>query len=153
MHVANLNPAEVREAAYRRFDVSIRQGTAGGRPAQESDRQRTEVGLSPMAYIAGSAAEMMRLPAPRPDLRGFGGDYPHFADPRPGQVETRGCSSRPWASPSTAKPRPKAWGGNCRRPGSCRTSGIRQWGPPHFVRPPSPRFAPTDKETRISLSV
>jgi alanine dehydrogenase len=51
MHVANLNPAEVSEAAYRRFDVAIRQGTAGGRPAQESDRQGTEVGLSPMAYI------------------------------------------------------------------------------------------------------
>jgi alanine dehydrogenase len=89
MHVANLNPAEVSEAAYRRFDVAIRQGTAGARPAQESDRQGTEVGLSPMAYIAGSAAEMMRLPAPRPDLRGFGGDYPHFADLALGKVPGR----------------------------------------------------------------
>ena len=58
MHVANLNPAEVSDAAYRRFDVAIRQGTAGGRPAQESIWQGTEVGLSPMAYIAGSAAEI-----------------------------------------------------------------------------------------------
>jgi hypothetical protein len=70
MHVANLNPAEVSEAAYRRFDVAIRQGTAGGRPAQESDRQGTEVGLSPMAYIrlsgrndaaAGAAARPARV--------------------------------------------------------------------------------------------
>jgi hypothetical protein len=41
--------------------------------------------------IAGSAAEMMRLPAPRPDLRGFGGDYPPFRRPRPGQ----GAGSHP----------------------------------------------------------
>ena len=26
-------------------------------------------------------------------------------------------------------------------------------GPPHFVRPPSPRFAPTDKERPKTLSV
>jgi alanine dehydrogenase len=89
MHVANLNPAEVSEAAHRRFDVTIRQGTAGGSPAQDSDRQRTEVGLSPIAYIAGSAEEMTRLPAPRPELRGFGGDYPHFAELALGKVGGR----------------------------------------------------------------
>jgi alanine dehydrogenase len=32
---------------------------------------------------------MMRLPAPRPDLRGFGGDYPHFADLALGKVPGR----------------------------------------------------------------
>ena len=30
MHVANLNPAEVSDDAYRRFDVIVRQGVAGG---------------------------------------------------------------------------------------------------------------------------
>ncbi|MBI5909615.1 MAG: ornithine cyclodeaminase family protein [Betaproteobacteria bacterium] len=89
MHVANLNPAEVSEPAYRHFDVVIRQGTAGGRPAQDSDRQRMEVGLSPMAYIAGSEDEMKRLPKSRPELRGFGGEYPHFADLALGKVPGR----------------------------------------------------------------
>jgi alanine dehydrogenase len=89
MHVANLNPAEISNEAYQRFDVIIRQGTAGGRPAQESDRERMEVGLSPMAYIAGSEEEMKRLPQPRPDIRGFGGDFPHFADLALGRVPGR----------------------------------------------------------------
>ena len=89
MHVANLNPAEVSEDAYRRFDVVIRQGVAGGQPAIASDRQRTEVGLSPMAYIAGSEEEMRRLPPPRPELKGFGGDFPHFADLALGAVPGR----------------------------------------------------------------
>jgi hypothetical protein len=88
MSQTSIPPRSARRA-YRRFDVAIRQGTAGGRPAQESDRQGTEVGLSPMAYIAGSAAEMMRLPTPWPDLRGFGGDYPHFADLALGKVPGR----------------------------------------------------------------
>lgn len=89
MHVANLNPAEVSDDAYRRFDVIIRQGVAGGQPAVESERQRTEVGLSPMAYIAGSEEEMRRLPQPRPELKGFGGDFPHFADLALGTVPGR----------------------------------------------------------------
>ena len=89
MHVANLNPAEVSEDAYRRFDVVIRQGVAGGQPAIASDRQRTEIGLSPMAYIAGSEAEMRRLPQLRPELKGFGGDFPHFADLALGTVPGR----------------------------------------------------------------
>ena len=64
-------------------------------------------------------------------------------------LETRGCSSRPWA----AKGKVQGLGRELPTACSCRTSGIRQWGPPRFVRPPSPRFAPTDKERLLSLSV
>ncbi len=45
----------------------------------EMPRIRSEVGMSPIAWIAGSKAEMGRLP-PRTTSSGFGGKYPDFCD-------------------------------------------------------------------------
>lgn len=78
MHVAMLGPCEVSQQAEARFDVMIRQGI-GGLRMPESDRIRREVGMSPVAWIAGTNDEMKRLPSKTPGS-GFGGDYPDFCD-------------------------------------------------------------------------
>jgi alanine dehydrogenase len=78
MHVAMLGPCEISAAAEARFDVKIRQGI-GGLRMPETDRIRHEVGMSPIAWIAGSDAEMKRLPPPTPGS-GFGGAYADFCD-------------------------------------------------------------------------
>ncbi|HET8614282.1 MAG TPA: ornithine cyclodeaminase family protein [Actinomycetales bacterium] len=77
MHVTNLGRREMPEAAHR-FDVVVRQGTAGLQMRQ-TDRFQAERGLSPAAYIAGSPEEMGRIPA-RNERPGFGGDSPEFSD-------------------------------------------------------------------------
>jgi alanine dehydrogenase len=78
MHVTNLGRREMPEAAMDRFDVVIRQGTAGLQ-MKESERFQAERGLSPAAFIGGTVEEMRRIPAKnaRP---GFGGDDPEFRD-------------------------------------------------------------------------
>jgi alanine dehydrogenase len=58
--------------------VKIRQGVGGIR-LPESERIRSEIGHSPLAYIAGTAEEMKHLP-PRTEEGGFGGDYPDYCD-------------------------------------------------------------------------
>ncbi len=78
MHVAMLGPCEVSPEAEARFDVRIRQGV-GGLELPETDRIKMEVGMSPLAYIAGSDAEMERLPRKTPGS-GFGGDWPDYCD-------------------------------------------------------------------------
>lgn len=77
MHVTNLGRREMPEAAHR-FDVVVRQGTAGLQMRQ-TDRFQAERGLSPAAYIAGTPEEMSRIPA-RNERPGFGGDSPEFSD-------------------------------------------------------------------------
>jgi alanine dehydrogenase len=90
MHVTNLGRREMPDAAMAKFDVVIRQGTAGLQMRQ-SERFQAERGLSPAAFIGGTPAEMARIPAknPQPGLggdsaeftdRGKGGDKPDFAD-------------------------------------------------------------------------
>jgi alanine dehydrogenase len=78
MHVAMLGPCEISREAEARCDVKIRQGI-GGLRMPESDRVRSEIGMSPVAWIGGSKEEMQRLP-PRTPGSGFGGDYPDFCD-------------------------------------------------------------------------
>ena len=78
MHVAMLGPCEVSQAAEARFDVKIRQGL-GGLRLPESERIRSEIGMSPVAWIAGTKEQMARLPGKTPGS-GFGGDYPDFCD-------------------------------------------------------------------------
>jgi alanine dehydrogenase len=87
MHVANLGPAEVSREALAGFDVKIRQGV-GGLKLAESDRVRSEVGHSPVAFIAGTEEEMRRLPEPT-GASGFGGDYPDYCDLVFGRVPGR----------------------------------------------------------------
>jgi alanine dehydrogenase len=77
MHVTNLGRREMPEAADR-FDVVIRQGTAGLQMKQ-TDRFQAERGLSPAAYIGGTPDEMARVPT-RNERPGFGGDSPDFRD-------------------------------------------------------------------------
>lgn len=78
MHVAMLGPCEISTAAEARFDVKIRQGL-GGLRLPESPRIRSGVGHSPVAWIAGTDAQMTRLPK-KTASSGFGGDYPDFCD-------------------------------------------------------------------------
>jgi alanine dehydrogenase len=78
MHVTNLGRREMPDAAGDMFDLVVRQGTAGLQ-MRESERFQAERGLSPAAFIAGSAEEMARIPAKNPQP-GFGGDSPEFTD-------------------------------------------------------------------------
>lgn len=78
MHVTNLGRREMPDAAAAKFDVVIRQGTAGLQMRQ-TERFQAERGLSPAAYIGGSVEEMKRIPEKNPEP-GFGGDTPEFMD-------------------------------------------------------------------------
>lgn len=78
MHVTNLGRREIPDGAMPRFDVVVRQGTAGLQMRQGA-RFQAERGLSPAAYLGGSAEEMQRIPAKNPEP-GFGGDSPEFND-------------------------------------------------------------------------
>lgn len=77
-HVTNLGRREMPDAAADRFDVVIRQGTAGLQMRQ-SERFQAERGLSPAAFIGGTEEQMQRIPARNPQP-GFGGDSPEFTD-------------------------------------------------------------------------
>lgn len=92
MHVAMLGPCEVSQAAEARFDVKIRQGI-GGLRLPESERIRMEVGMSPVAWIAGTEEEMERLPSKTPGS-GFGGNYPDFCDLVYGRAEGRSSNEQ-----------------------------------------------------------
>ncbi len=98
-HVTNLGRREMPEAAIERFDVVIRQGTAGLQMRQ-TERFQAERGHSPAAFIGGTEEQMQRIPAknPRPGLggdspeftdRGQGGDKPDFADLVSGKAKGR----------------------------------------------------------------
>ena len=78
MHVTNLGRREMPDAAMSRFDLVVRQGTAGLQ-MKETERFQAERGLSPAAFIAGTAEEMKRIPERNPEP-GFGGDSEEFAD-------------------------------------------------------------------------
>ena len=99
MHVTNLGRREVPDAAIDRFDVVVRQGTAGLQMRQ-TERFQAERGHSPAAFIGGTAVEMQRIPAQnaQPGLggdspefmdRGRGGDKPEFADLVTGKCKGR----------------------------------------------------------------
>ena len=78
MHVTNLGRREMPDAVMDRFDLVVRQGTAGLQMKQ-SERFQAERGLSPAAFIGGSVEEMKRIPTANPQP-GFGGDSPEFTD-------------------------------------------------------------------------
>ncbi len=99
MHVTNLGRREVSDAALDRFDVVVRQGTAGLQMRQ-TERFQAERGHSPAAFIGGTAEQMQRIPAKNahPGLggdspefmdRGRGGDKPDFADLITGRCQGR----------------------------------------------------------------
>lgn len=78
MHVTNLGRREMPDSVINKFDVVIRQGTAGLQ-MKMTERFQAERGLSPAAFIAGSVEEMKRIPEKNPQP-GFGGDDPDFQD-------------------------------------------------------------------------
>jgi ornithine cyclodeaminase/alanine dehydrogenase-like protein (mu-crystallin family) len=78
MHVTNLGRREVPDAAIDRFDVIVRQGTAGLQMRQ-TERFQAERGHSPAAFIGGTAEQMRRIPA-KNTQPGLGGDSPEFMD-------------------------------------------------------------------------
>jgi ornithine cyclodeaminase/alanine dehydrogenase-like protein (mu-crystallin family) len=78
MHVTNLGRREIPDAAMAKFDLVVRQGTAGLQMKQ-TERFQAERGLSPAAFIGGTVEEMKRLPEKNPQP-GFGGDSPEFMD-------------------------------------------------------------------------
>jgi len=99
MHVTNLGRREMPDASSEKFDVVIRQGTAGLQ-MKMSERFQAERGLSPAAYIGGTVEEMKRIPEKNPEPgfggddpdfndRGKGGTYPDFADLVSGKAEGR----------------------------------------------------------------
>ncbi len=77
-HVTNLGRREIPDAAMAKFDVVVRQGTAGLQMRQ-TERFQAERGLSPAAFIGGTVEEMKRIPEKNPQP-GFGGDSPEFND-------------------------------------------------------------------------
>ena len=77
-HVTNLGRREMPDTAMNKFDVVVRQGTAGLQMKQ-TERFQAERGLSPAAYIGGSVEQMKRIPEKNPQP-GFGGDNPEFMD-------------------------------------------------------------------------
>jgi ornithine cyclodeaminase/alanine dehydrogenase-like protein (mu-crystallin family) len=78
MHVTNLGRREMPDRAMARFDVVVRQGTAGLQMKQ-SERFQAERGLSPAAFLGGTVEELRRIPERNPQP-GFGGDSPEFMD-------------------------------------------------------------------------
>lgn len=77
-HVTNLGRREMPDSAVNKFDVVVRQGTAGLQMKQ-TERFQAERGLSPAAFIGGTPEEMKRIPERNPQP-GFGGDSPEFKD-------------------------------------------------------------------------
>jgi hypothetical protein len=78
MHVTNLGRREMPDASANKFDVVVRQGTAGLQMKQ-TERFQAERGLSPAAFIGGTVEQMKRIPEKNPQP-GFGGDSPEFMD-------------------------------------------------------------------------
>lgn len=78
MHVTNLGRREMSDKTMNKFDVVIRQGTAGLQ-LRQTERFQAERGLSPAAFIGGTPEEMRRIPEKNPEP-GFGGDSPEFSD-------------------------------------------------------------------------
>jgi alanine dehydrogenase len=78
MHVTNLSRREIGDKTMAKFDVVVRQGTAGLQMRQ-TERFQAERGFSPAAFIGGTPEQMQRIPEKNPEP-GFGGDSPEFTD-------------------------------------------------------------------------
>jgi alanine dehydrogenase len=78
MHVTNLGRREIPDTVMDKFHLVVRQGTAGLQMRQ-TERFQAERGLSPAAFIAGTAEQMQRIPSKNAQP-GFGGDSPEFMD-------------------------------------------------------------------------
>ena len=86
MCVINVSAYEVPADAYKRFDIAIRQGIAGIVPVVQSDDIRTDIGGSPVAYVAGTSAQRRILPPKNPHGPAWHRELPLFADLARGNV-------------------------------------------------------------------
>ncbi len=89
MCVINVSAYEVPADAYGCFDVAIRQGVAGAVPVAQSEDIRTDIGGSPVAYIAGTSLQRRILPPKNPHGPAWHRDLPLFADLASGDVQGR----------------------------------------------------------------
>jgi len=80
MHVTNLGGFELDEGTFSRANVIIKQGI-GGAKLEEDPRIQYGRGHSPVAFVAGSEAEMARLPAAALRMGQISSSsYPTFTD-------------------------------------------------------------------------
>lgn len=90
MHVTNLGGYELDEKVFSMATTSIRQGVGGAKFPEGDDRIQYGRGHSPVAYVAGSSAEMNRLPPSGQRMTDFAtGKYPTFADLAAGNASGR----------------------------------------------------------------
>jgi ornithine cyclodeaminase/alanine dehydrogenase-like protein (mu-crystallin family) len=89
MCVINESAYEVPADAYTRFNVAIRQGVAGGMPITESDDLRTDIGGSPVSYVAGTSEQRQILPPKNPNGAPWHRNLPLFAELALGKVQGR----------------------------------------------------------------
>jgi ornithine cyclodeaminase/alanine dehydrogenase-like protein (mu-crystallin family) len=89
MCVINVSAYEVPVDAYECFDVAIRQGVAGVLPVAQSDDIRTDIGGSPVAYVAGTSLQRRILPPKNPHGPAWHRDLPLFADLASGGAQGR----------------------------------------------------------------
>lgn len=81
MHVTNLGNFELDEAVYERANLVVKQGLSGVVPNDPDQRVEVGRGHSPVAYIAGTDEEVLRLPPARKNDHFFReGHFPTFAD-------------------------------------------------------------------------
>ena len=102
MHVTNLGRREMPDTVTDKFDVVVRQGTAGLQ-MRETERFQAERGLSPAAFIAGTPAEMARIPAKNLQP-GLGGQW--LAGDGPPGLNERVFATTMW-DPDGAGPLPR----------------------------------------------
>jgi len=88
VHVTDLCEEEIDDACVARMDVKIRQGE-GGLPLAEKGRIKRLIGHSPVAYVAGTADEMRRLPPPPQAKPKIAQGWPSYCDLYHGRAKGR----------------------------------------------------------------
>jgi ornithine cyclodeaminase/alanine dehydrogenase-like protein (mu-crystallin family) len=86
MHIAMLGPFEISQDVLARCEVKISQG-AGGVAMAEAPRIRKNIGMSSVAWIAGTAEQQKRLPPPTPSPNSTA--MPDFCDLVHGRAQGR----------------------------------------------------------------
>ena len=88
MHVTDLCEEEIDDSCLTKIDIKIRQGE-GGLPLPEQGRIKRLIGHSPVAYIAGTAEEMKRLPEKPNATPKIAQGWPNYCDLVFGRVKGR----------------------------------------------------------------
>ena len=90
MHLTNVGPFEFSQEVIDRADIAIRQGVDGLR-LPESGQIQARIASSPMAVVAGTPEEQLRLPEKRPHP-GRNAGFPDFNDLLSGRSRGPGVS-------------------------------------------------------------